>query len=79
MNITFSADEKLIEKARAAAQAQGHTLNDAIRQFMTRLAGLSGPNDAADAFADLARNHAGRSQPGFTFDRRAIHSRGGQS
>jgi hypothetical protein len=79
MNITFSADRKLIENARAKAQAQGQTLNEMIRQYMMRLTGEMDAKQAAEEFATIARDHAGRSDPGFVFDRRAIHSRGGRS
>jgi len=33
-NITFSADEALIKKARNRAQKMGATLNDAFRQWL---------------------------------------------
>jgi phosphoglycolate phosphatase-like HAD superfamily hydrolase len=33
-NITFSADETLIEQARAAARSQGTTLNEAVRGWL---------------------------------------------
>jgi len=33
-NITFSADEALIKKARSHAQKMGATLNDAFRQWL---------------------------------------------
>jgi hypothetical protein len=79
MNITFSADRKLIENARAKAQAQGQTLNDLIRQYMMRLTGEMDAKQAAEEFAAIARDHAGRSDPGFVFDRDAIHERGRSS
>lgn len=34
-NITFSADEKLINDARRQAAAQGKTLNDEFREWLT--------------------------------------------
>jgi hypothetical protein len=79
MNITFSADEKLIEKARRVAQANGQTLNDLIRQFMQRIAGDLSSQQVADEFVRLATEHAGCSEGGFVFDRKAAHARGRHS
>lgn len=76
MNITLSADEKTIARARAYAQAQGRTLNDLIRDYMAQLAGEVDHATAAQEFAELARNHAGRSDPEWRFDRIAAHARG---
>ena len=39
-NITLSAEEQLIEKAREAASRQGRTLNAAFREWLERFAGL---------------------------------------
>jgi hypothetical protein len=45
-NVTFSADEKLIAKARARALGEHRTLNTAFREWLERYAGTS--NDGAD-------------------------------
>lgn len=39
MNITLSVDERIAEKARAAAQAMGKSLNQAVRDYLEQLAG----------------------------------------
>jgi hypothetical protein len=38
------------------------------------LTGQLDPQQAADEFAQLARDRSGRSEDGFVFDRRAIHA-----
>lgn len=38
-NITFSADERLIEEARDRARKQRTTLNDAFRQWLLEYSG----------------------------------------
>lgn len=78
MNITLSAEEKLIERARARAQAQGQTLNELIRQFMVRLTGEREGEELARQFEELARQRAGRSKAGFVFNRDEAHERGGR-
>lgn len=40
-NVTFSADEKLIEKARTRALGEHRTLNTAFREWLERYAGTS--------------------------------------
>jgi plasmid stability protein len=69
MNITLSAEEKIVEEARSWAAAHGTSVNALVRDF---LAGLVAGNDAAKAaelFARNARDCAGRSEPGERFDR----------
>jgi len=76
MNITLTADEALIAKARAYAQARNTTLNQLVRDYLERITGqLDGP-EAAEEFERLARERAGCSEPDFRFDREALHSRG---
>jgi antitoxin component of RelBE/YafQ-DinJ toxin-antitoxin module len=53
MNITFSVDEGIAEQARKAAQAMGKSLNQAVRDYLERLAG--GSQLAAD-LADFERS-----------------------
>lgn len=38
-NITFSADERLIEEARARAREQNTTLNEAFREWLKQYSG----------------------------------------
>ena len=75
MNITLSADEKVIAKARAAAAAQGTTLNELIRRYMEQLAGMSDRQAIADEFVRLCREGAGRAPEGWKFNREEIHER----
>ena len=41
-NITLSADEDLIEKARSVARTQRRTLNDAFREWLEQFAASDG-------------------------------------
>jgi hypothetical protein len=75
-NLTLSADEDLIAKARAYAQAHGTTLNQMIRDYLARVAGQPDAGEAAEEFAALARSAAGRSPEGWRFDRDEVHRRG---
>jgi uncharacterized protein DUF6364 len=79
MNITLSADEKLIARARAYAQAHNTTLTQMVREYMERLTGQVSAEEAAKEFRTTALSHPGRSPEGFRFDREAIHERGGES
>ena len=52
MNITLSADAELIRRARAMAVRQGTSLNQLVRDFLTRLVGdVHGSGPAAELFA----------------------------
>jgi hypothetical protein len=75
VNITLSAEDDLIAKARAYAQSQNTTVNQLIRDYLGRLTGQIDPQQAAQEFAELAHNGGGRSADGFVFDRRAAHAR----
>ncbi|HUT88967.1 MAG TPA: DUF6364 family protein [Thermoguttaceae bacterium] len=78
-NMTLSADEELIARARAYAQAHNTTLNQLIRDFLARIAGQPDGEEAAREFAALARSQAGCSSADWAFDRREIHRRKGPS
>jgi len=48
-NITLSADEDLIERARSIAHAQRRTLNAAFREWLTQFAQNAGDAQGFDA------------------------------
>ena len=43
MNVTLSIDEQLVARARKKAEAMGKSLNQAIRDYLQRLAGGDDP------------------------------------
>jgi predicted transcriptional regulator len=60
-NITLSADEDLIEKARAIARAQRRTLNDSFREWLKQFAASDGDaQQFHDLMARLKHIDAGR-------------------
>ncbi|MGB9032767.1 MAG: hypothetical protein WCC27_21775 [Acidobacteriaceae bacterium] len=60
-NLTFSADEDLIEKARSIARSRRTTLNAAFREWLTQFAGGEGDARSFDALMkDLRKVNAGR-------------------
>ncbi len=69
MNITFSADEALVKKAREIAVRQGSSLNRMIRDYMEQLASVSDTDRIAEEFAMLAKQKGGESPQGFVFNR----------
>lgn len=77
VNVTLTADEDLLGKARAYAQARNTTLNQLVRDYLQRLTGQLDPEQAAEEFAELARSQPGRSDEGFAFDRHEAHDRPG--
>jgi hypothetical protein len=71
-NITFSADEALIEEAREKARKQHTTLNVVFREW---LAEYSGRQDRSKQFRDLMKK-LDYVQPGRKFSRDEANSRG---
>ena len=60
-NITLSADEDLIERARLIAQAQRTTLNAAFREWLERFTTSAGDAQSFDALMKRLRHvDAGR-------------------
>ena len=74
MNITLSIDERVAERARQAAQAMGKSLNQAVRDHLEHLAGLTQKDAQADAFEASARASPGRLN-GSRFDRDEANAR----
>jgi hypothetical protein len=60
-NITLSADENLIEKARLVAETYGKTLNAAFREWLEQFARQSGTAQEYDSLMKRLRHvEAGR-------------------
>ena len=74
-NITLTADEHLLAKARAYAHARKTTLNQLIRDHLAQLTGQLDPPRAAEEFAQLAHSRPGRSDADYIFDRPSLHAR----
>jgi predicted transcriptional regulator len=55
-NITLSADEDLIERARSIARAQRRTLNAAFREWLTQFAESAGDAQGFDALMKQMRH-----------------------
>jgi len=75
MNITLSADTKLIKKGREYARAHNTSLNQLIRDYLLRLTGECEAEKAADEFVRIASKLPGKSASGFKFSRDAIYDR----
>lgn len=74
MNITLVVDEQLAERARAAAQAMGKSLNQVVREYLERLAGEQQRAELADAYLRSAMQTPGRLN-GWKFNREELHDR----
>jgi hypothetical protein len=61
-NITLSADEHLIDRARQTAQAERRTLNDAFREWLEEYTSRSGDLEQRKRLMQRLRGHvvAGR-------------------
>lgn len=74
MNITLSADEAVIQRARKRAEAMGTSLNQLVREYLQQLAGGTDVDDDIDALRRLTKEGSGRSR-GWQFNRDEIHER----
>ena len=61
-NVTLSADEHLIDRARQTAQSERRTLNDAFREWLEQYTSRSGDVEAYDRLMEKLRGNvvAGR-------------------
>lgn len=71
-NLTLSVDEKLMERARAAALAMGTSVNQLVREQIERLSGVEQRAREADEYLlSVGRGNSG----GRKFDRNEIQRR----
>mgnify|MGYP006298495567 CR=1 FL=1 len=73
-NITLSADETTIERARAAARRQGRSLNDMVRAYLEALASTSMLDVEFDRLQELSDRADGHRR-GASFSRDDLHDR----
>ncbi len=73
MNITLSAEEELLKKARKYASERNTTINQLIRDYLVRLVGESSNEEVAREFEAVASSMAGRSPDGWKLNRQGIH------
>jgi len=73
MNITLSAEEELIKKARKYANQRNTTINQIVRDYLAQLVGEASSDDVAREYEAVATSMAGRSPDGWKLDRDAIH------
>jgi len=53
MNLTLSADEETVRKARSVARRQGTSLNELVRRYLETLADQARSTEAAAEFMEL--------------------------
>ncbi len=74
MNITLSAEERIVDEARSWAAAHGTSLNALVRDFLAGLGSDADREAAAAQFVHNARTGAGRSEAGTRFTRSGTYS-----
>jgi hypothetical protein len=75
MNITLSADERVIKKSREYARRHNTSLNQLIRDYLKRVASMEEGPTPGEEFVSIARDYAGESAPDYRFDRDELHRR----
>ena len=73
-NITLSADERLLERARREAARRGTSLNQLIRDYLEELAGERATSSEFDRLQELSQQARGR-RGDWQFDRNDLHDR----
>lgn len=72
MNLTLSVDDTLLERARIAAQAQGKSVNQLVREYLEQLSGL----DNIDGLLETFHQSSGQGHSkGWQFNRDVLHER----
>ena len=75
-NITLSADEDALAKARSYATKHNTTLNQMVRDYIQEIVKKSEGESFIDEFLTFTEEHAGFSEPGWKFNREELYIRG---
>ena len=78
-NITLSAPEEVIAKARSYAKEHDKTLNQLIRDYLNKCIEEFDRNAAAEAFLKLTEQCSSYPEEGWRFNREEIYRRGKQN
>ena len=74
MNLTLSVEEKIVRKARKAAESMGMSLNEAVRRFLVELGGGDSAEQDIAEVRELSTRSQGDSH-GQRIDREGLHER----
>lgn len=74
MNLTLSVDERIVWEARRVAGAMGKSLNQLIREYLTRLSAMDDAERDIEELLQLSDPPLGDSR-GWKFNRDEIHER----
>jgi len=72
MNLTLSIDKELLDKARETAGAMGISLNEMVRNYLQRVAGVGDQADTFLEFRKLCLTRGGHSE-GRSWTREELH------
>jgi hypothetical protein len=75
-NITLSADDEVIAKARIYAKTHNTTLNQLMRDYLKQCIEQFEREAAAEAFLRLTKQCSSQPEEGWRFNREEIHRRG---
>ncbi|MCK5156103.1 MAG: hypothetical protein KAQ69_06690 [Spirochaetales bacterium] len=77
MNITLSADGKLIKRSREYALRHHTTLNNLIREYLKKISdsSLDDSLSAGESFMAMTQSYAGESSPDYHFNRDELYDR----
>jgi hypothetical protein len=77
-NITLSAPDEVIQRARVYAKAHNKTINQLIREYLADLAAKQDREALVEEFDKLVSQNACYPEQGWRFNREEIYRRGGK-
>jgi len=72
MNLTLSIDKDLLERARKAAEAQGKSVNQLVREYLEQ---VSSADNAENALEEFRRTSGQGHSRTWRFNRDELHER----
>lgn len=72
MNLTLSIDKELLERARKAAQAQGKSVNQLVREYLEQ---LTSTREFDTELAKFKASSGTGNRRGWRFNRDELHER----